>query len=843
MIVRRRLAVPEAVSGPAATDHAIYQTLAECIAARLDDLRALEGLPPTAASGDRRAAVEEALVHDFRRGNAELEAWSTLYHRYVRVDLDLQMQGLAALTSQDLRTLRRRLALGVARLTGALIAAEQEARARQAALRMRLALPAAVPPDLVDLEAAKAGAWGALNAEGQVVVILHGAGGLGKTALARWLAHRLIDEGRIDDLAWLAVNEGDAIASRLLEALGLAEAHPDPASHLPALRAHGLTYRLLVVLDAAESLIEDATALRALLDALGDARVLMTSRVAPPAAIDTRVVTLHELDEGAAWALMECEAGLYIDTAHVSEATVTRRAEQFAQVWEAVGGNPLALRVAVGHLRFLAADRVTRRVGALPLGEGDLFGALYRAAWGALDGDARRVWLALLAFPKADAADLEATLQMPAAALERAILVVARRALAEVSAGEVPTYALHRLARAFLESLLDAEPAARETAGLCARALAGRLLAEDLPLETVFAHGAHLLDHAARLGLEAPAVVRLAARVHGCASALGRWAAWAPRLRAALDLALASGDRATLLAHLGEAERNLGRLDDAVKALLEAIWLAAEAGRREAEAAALVELAATYRLAGLAGAEPTARRALQAAEALGDSMLVTKALAVLAQLHLDAGHIDQALALLKRAPAPEVAGDARWQTLAGDVYLAQGQLDDALRVHQRALELAREQGHQPNQARALVNLGRAHLAAGDLDAAEASLERALALMDQTRDALGQTRARANLAVLYARRGRHRQAIDLLRAALAEQEHLGDRQGATVSRRNLAELHLQAAEVALGRNHPRAALRHLEEVEALYRALGQDAQAAQVAHMISELRRTYNRQAD
>ena len=800
VVVQRRLHAPEAVRGPAATDHAIAQALVERIVAGLDALRALEGLPPIAAVGGRRAEVEAALREDFRRSNAELEAWSALYHRYVRVDLDLQMQAFAA-------------------------------RARQAALRMRLALPAAAPPDLVGIEAVEASAWSALAGE-RGAVALHGAGGIGKTALARRLALRLIDEGRIDDLAWLPALlspvMANAIVSRLLEALGLAGAHPDPATRPSALRAHAAAYRLLVVLDSAEALMEDAPTLTALLDALSEARVLITSRVAPPAASGVHVVALGELDERAAWALMEREAGLYVGAVETGETVAARRAAQFARVWETVGGNPLALRVAAAHLRLFAADRVAGRVGALPVGlpagEVALFDALYRAAWDALDADARRVWLALLVFPQADAADLDAALAMPPDALDAALTTVARRALVDVQPGARPAYTLLRLTRAFLESRLDADPTASAWVRACAQRVAGQLIAAGpgAPAEPIFERGAHLVAHAARFGLEGPVVVDLAALVHERAVALGCWADWAPALHAALNLARGAGEQAALRVRLAEATRHLGDLDGAVRLLLEAVYLATEAGRRDLEAIALVELAAVYRLADLAGAEPTARRALQAAEAADDPASVSRALAELAQLNLDAGRPDQALALLGRGAAP-AAGRERWQALAGDAYLEQGRLEEALEAHRRALALARERGHRVNMARALVNLGRVQLAVGDLDAAETSFENALAIMDQTHDALGQARARANLAVLYARQGRHAEAIDLLRAVLDEQERAGDWQGISLSRRNLADLHLQAAELALKRGHEQAARRHLAAVEAL-RASGRTASA-------------------
>ena len=51
--------------------------------------------------------------------------------------------------------------------------------------------------------------------------------------------------------------------------------------------------------------------------------------------------------------------------------------------------------------------------------------------------------------------------------------------------------------------------------------------------------------------------------------------------------------------------------------------------------------------------------------------------------------------------------------------------NDSAKAELKTAELAQQGEHRPNQARALVNLGRAQLAAGDLIEAEASFDEAL----------------------------------------------------------------------------------------------------------------------
>jgi tetratricopeptide (TPR) repeat protein len=401
------------------------------------------------------------------------------------------------------------------------------------------------------------------------------------------------------------------------------------------------------------------------------------------------------------------------------------------------------------------------------------------------------------------------------------------------TAAESHTYTLARLPRAFLESLLadnaplDDTPSSMFVAGH-ARALAAALTGGDAPADVKFERGAHLLVHAHRFGL-GDLAPRLASAVHSAAASAGCWAAWMPVLGALPDH---SGDRVTRLVWLGEAQRALGLLDEAQDTLQQA--LSAAQMQSPLRAAAALELAVVLRLGGLLDrARVTAEGARRAFARLGNADGTAQAVTELAQIELDAGRPAAALHLLDGLGAPP-SRRARTTALVGNVLLAQGRVEEALEAHWQALELAQQGEHRPNQARALVNLGRAQLAAGDLIEAEASFEEALGIMTHTRDALGRIRTRANLAVLYAERGHHRRAIDLLNAVLKEQDTFGDGQGASLSRRNLAEIRLRAAETALKRGQTRAAVRHLEAGRALYDQLGLHDQGDAIRRMVSEL---------
>jgi hypothetical protein len=79
----------------------------------------------------RNAPLKQMLTElncDFRQNAIELEAWSVLYFRYVRVELQLSWSQFEAVTLQDQRTLRRRQQRGIFRLTHHLICEDLSVR-------------------------------------------------------------------------------------------------------------------------------------------------------------------------------------------------------------------------------------------------------------------------------------------------------------------------------------------------------------------------------------------------------------------------------------------------------------------------------------------------------------------------------------------------------------------------------------------------------------------------------------------------------------------------------------------------------------------------------------------
>lgn len=128
-VYEKRLAISEArQSSPAAT-FILAQWLTDEIAHGLLYQRSLYRLQRPNIHSAVEQVIDE-LKQDFALGNPELEAWSVLYLRYVRTDLNLPWSCIVHFTYHTQRTLHRRLQRGLQRLVLWISAQEYQARSK-----------------------------------------------------------------------------------------------------------------------------------------------------------------------------------------------------------------------------------------------------------------------------------------------------------------------------------------------------------------------------------------------------------------------------------------------------------------------------------------------------------------------------------------------------------------------------------------------------------------------------------------------------------------------------------------------------------------------------------------
>ncbi|MGW0757558.1 tetratricopeptide repeat protein [Streptomyces sp. NPDC002814] len=606
------------------------------------------------------------------------------------------------------------------------------------------------------------------------VVVLHGAPGSGRSALAVRAAHDLKDQFRgacVVDLRGDSPEESplstrDALL-HLLNRLGapreqlLFRERSSPDQHLKRLtelyHQHLTGLPVTVVLDDAS----DPEQVRTLIPERSDSLVLVTARTALdlPADLPAWVhqLPVQALDAAGAEELLGATA---------QDASGPYDAESADQVRELCGGLPLALRIAGSSLGPRSPRRLAADLGAYGPVE-----PVERVLWLRYTDQpepARRLLrrLALAGRASLGAAAAAALLATDEAEATRHLVTLADAGLIDHVRGN--RYRLHDLVRAFAQArLLDEEEPAERTAAQ-ERLIVNYADLADSVLRLVDGnmstrsdrfspHGFTSLDDALRwLDDESSFITAALRHAEGVNQApvlnlLGALCDYCLlrgdlyRLGEISELAQAV-DQGLLVRSVqwrtGIAARQLGELDKARTTLASVVDLYMEAHHDAGAARALCSLGITLHHQGnLIEAAAKLQEALElqsSAELATDRAWTMHALAAVER---DRAHLSQALELLNESLVLHRAGES---------------------VH--------------GEAWAHFQLGQLALRMGDVPRAESELTTALDLYGRTRDARGEAWALTQLARARLVAGDPSQAVDRLRQAAARHRDNEDARG-------------------------------------------------------------------
>jgi class 3 adenylate cyclase/tetratricopeptide (TPR) repeat protein len=272
----------------------------------------------------------------------------------------------------------------------------------------------------------------------------------------------------------------------------------------------------------------------------------------------------------------------------------------------------------------------------------------------------------------------------------------------------------------------------------------------------------------------------------------------------ALDLRLALGNP---LFRLGEYRRNLALLSEA-EALARVLDDRARLGR------VLTQMAAVLRITGdLDGAIVAGRQALELAAEIGESALQAHASYTLGQVYWAMGDFGQAAALLRRsvetadweAGTPSTAMRIQAQAWLARILSALGGFAEGRRHGEEALRLATLVGHGNTPIIAHAGLGHLYLAQGNLQHAIRVLEQGLALCRASGNRASFLAIAADLGYASALQGRLVEGRALLEEAIIEGGRTGGLQGQARRAVRLSEVCRLAGRSEEAWQHARQAL--------------------------------------
>ncbi|MET7396571.1 tetratricopeptide repeat protein [Dactylosporangium sp. NPDC005572] len=781
----------------------------------------------------------------------ELRAWSGYTYRQLAARADAAGDALPASTIASALSRsslpRRDFVLAFARACGL----DEAAAGRWAAVRDAIAAqavaepatpaepaaaPAMLPPDIADFTGRTAlvarlceTLTGDRPATAPVVVALAGMGGIGKTALAVHVAHR-VAEAYPDGQLYVNLRGVEAaplepadVVARFLRALGVdSRAMPDDQEERTALlRTRLAGRRFLLVLDNALS----EEQVRPLLPGAATCAVVITSRVRLKGIEGARFTDLDVYSDAEAAGLLARMAGA---------GRLANEPAEAAQLLALCAGLPLAVRIAGARLaarpgwpvaRLVALLDRSKRLDALDAGDLAVRASLalsYR--W--LSGTSQRLFRLLGLFDAPDfpvwlpAVVLDCSLE-EAAELAEALVDAQLLTDAGTDAAGQYRYRFHDLVRLYARERAAAEEPADAVAQVLGRGLGGWLaLAEHMARRIPGPCFAEIRGPAPR-----PATGWAAGHVHPMEPV-----DWFDAEREALLSAVYQACRLDLdalafdLAGCLEKYFDLrGMYRDWTSTNTAVLAACRRAGNRLGEAVMLRGLMdvmtwAQDRTDGtvMAQLRTDAFRLLEMFEELGVERGVSDAAVMCSWALVAAADHDQAIAMGERAlrsaeRSGHVGGLVRANLVLAVAKFDQAWFDAAVGHADAALSHARALGNARAEATVLQYLGIGHRELGNLELSQRMLGESLAISRRYRDNYTETLTLVALARVYQLRGDPlaRETAELASSLSREYNmthHLADSLGL------LGEL-----ELAAGR--PRHAIEHLQQSVALWRTRG------------------------
>lgn len=244
------------------------------------------------------------------------------------------------------------------------------------------------------------------------IIAIEGLGGLGKTALTDRITRDLTQSTRFDDIAWVTAKQThlSSLGRLQVESTRPALTFPMLVDQLAAqfdlpqsetdlhlqrqrlIKQHLQEQQCLIVIDNLETVADYHSLLPELRKWQEPSKFIITSRLRLLDEPGIFSLAMEELPVASAFDLIRLEAQR---TGFATLAAAND--EELQQIYDVVGGNPLALKLITGQLRFHSLDRVLDRFGAgrEAASQEGLFDYIYREIWENLRDNSKTALLAL----------------------------------------------------------------------------------------------------------------------------------------------------------------------------------------------------------------------------------------------------------------------------------------------------------------------------------------------------------------------------------------------------------------------------------------------------------------
>jgi hypothetical protein len=257
-----------------------------------------------------------------------------------------------------------------------------------------------------------------LKGDRHAAILIHGLGGIGKSAVAYRIATKLLEEGTMRRICWIdcrqvRIKDGQKVHDAEVQPLdsilaaffaGIDRPHLARAKHKDKLayfdKAHGNS-GTIVVFDNAESVTNFELTVPKLVSMFGaGVQLLLTSRHQYPSQ-KIQPVKLGPMNARDAREFLRVIAA-------DRELLALRDAddETCRRISESVGGSPLAMQWVAGQLEFLPLSSVLNAISSRDPQSDELYRHVFSASWNQLRLNAKKMIVALVHNGLCDGANL-----------------------------------------------------------------------------------------------------------------------------------------------------------------------------------------------------------------------------------------------------------------------------------------------------------------------------------------------------------------------------------------------------------------------------------------------------
>ncbi len=210
------------------------------------------------------------------------------------------------------------------------------------------------------------------------------------------------------------------------------------------------------------------------------------------------------------------------------------------------------------------------------------------------------------------------------------------------------------------------------------------------------------------------------------------------------------------------------------------------------------------------------QKSLTVSDELGDRAGVTKTLHQIGILHQDQGHYKVALEYHDKSrkiakELGDVYGIASSLFWTGNVHFRLHEQDVAMECYKQAMEMLQKLSDSISAINLIGQIGLIHQERGEYEAALTHFDLSLRAFEELNDQAGVAYVMHNIGIIYEERGEYEEALARFEKSLRIKEELGDRAGLITSLHQIGNLYFRCKNYEEARKHYEKSLKIAEEL--------------------------------